>query len=153
MGLDQYLTAEMFIRTFGEKDETELEKKVSALFPELKDAKISTVVADVGYWRKANAIHKWFVDNAQDGIDECQKSEVTVEQLRTLLDIVKVVLADTSKANELLPPEAGFFFGSTDIDEWYIEELTSTKKILEDAIALNPGDAYRGWAFYYQSSW
>ena len=24
----------------------------------------------VGYWRKANHIHKWFVDNVQEGIDD-----------------------------------------------------------------------------------
>ena len=25
----------------------------------------------IASWRKANAIHKWFVDNVQDGVDDC----------------------------------------------------------------------------------
>ena len=34
----------------------------------------------VAYWRKANAIHSWFVENCQDGVDECQYSnEISVD--------------------------------------------------------------------------
>jgi hypothetical protein len=33
------------------------------------------VLATVAYWRKANAIHKWFVDECQGGVDECQLSD------------------------------------------------------------------------------
>ena len=36
---------------------------------------------EVGYWRKANQIHKWFVDNVQDGVDDCGEYKVTKEQL------------------------------------------------------------------------
>ena len=42
---------------------------------------------EVAYWRKANAIHRWFVNNVQDGIDECQETIVTRNQLFTLLQI------------------------------------------------------------------
>ena len=30
-----------------------------------------------GYWRKANQIHKWFVDNVQGGIDDCRPYPVS----------------------------------------------------------------------------
>lgn len=46
----------------------------------------------VMYWRKENAIHKWFVDNVQDGVDDCGDYEVSVEQLRTLMDTCKKVI-------------------------------------------------------------
>ena len=26
---------------------------------------------EIGYWRKSNQIHKWFVDNIQEGVDNC----------------------------------------------------------------------------------
>lgn len=46
-------------------------------------------------WRKANQIHKWFVDNVQDGNDDCGTYEVGVEQLKGLLGIVNKVLDST----------------------------------------------------------
>lgn len=46
----------------------------------------------VMYWRKDNAIHKWFVDNVQGGVDDCGDYEVDVEQLRALMDTCKMVI-------------------------------------------------------------
>ena len=54
------------------------------------------IVENVGYWRKANAIHKWFVDNVQDGIDDCDyHNEVTKEILEDLLDTCEKVIANS----------------------------------------------------------
>lgn len=47
------------------------------------------------YWRKANAIHKWFVDHVQCGDDDCGAYEVSPKQLKELLDAVNEVLAST----------------------------------------------------------
>lgn len=47
-------------------------------------------------WRKANAVHKWFVDNVQEGNDDCGTYEVDVDTLVRLHDICKEVL-DSSK--------------------------------------------------------
>ena len=45
------------------------------------------------YWRKANAIHAWFVDNVQDGEDDCEfHREVTKEDLAELRDACANVL-------------------------------------------------------------
>lgn len=51
-----------------------------------------TIFEQIGYWRKANHIHNWFVKNVQDGIDECDTYEVTKEQLEDLLSVCKEVL-------------------------------------------------------------
>lgn len=155
MGLDMYLTAEKFMSEhFDDKDADRI-KSISAQFPELGDCDVQSVIAKVGYWRKANAIHKWFVENTQDGVDECQRTNVSTEQLQSLLDVVNQVIADPSKANELLPPELGFFFGSVDIDDCYTEDLELTKKILEKAILLtsDTDEKFNGWELFYQSSW
>lgn len=51
------------------------------------------IMEQVGYWRKANEIHNWFVENVQDGDDDCNYHyEVTKEILEELLDICKTVL-------------------------------------------------------------
>lgn len=55
-----------------------------------------TIFEQIGYWRKANHIHNWFVENVQDGIDECDTYEVTKEQLEDLLNVCRKVL-DGSK--------------------------------------------------------
>ncbi|WP_136661817.1 hypothetical protein [Nitratireductor sp. XY-223] len=56
------------------------------------------------------------------------------------------VIADPTLAKELLPTAEGFFFGSTDYDKWYVEDLKLTKSILEEALAKPELD-------YYYSSW
>ncbi len=48
---------------------------------------------DVGYWRKANQIHNWFVENVQGGVDDCGHYPVTIAQLEKLLGVVNKVLA------------------------------------------------------------
>lgn len=53
----------------------------------------TSIMEQVGYWRKANHIHNWFVENIQDGVDDCHyHREVTEEDLGELLDVCKRVL-------------------------------------------------------------
>lgn len=109
------------------------------------------------YWRKANQIHAWFVDECQDGIDECQESEpIHPEKLMQLHAFCKKALeaykaGDTSTAGSLLPPRQGFFFGGYEIDEWYARDLEATIEGIERVIklAIQTG----GVSFTYHSSW
>ena len=105
---------------------------------------------DVGYWRKANAIHKWFVDNVQDGVDNCAEYVVYKSQLELLRDTCKRVLEDHSLAEELLPTESGFFFGSTEYNKWYFDDLETTVDIIDKVLAET--DFYN-YDITYQSSW
>jgi hypothetical protein len=57
---------------------------------------------EVGYWRKANQVHAWFVKNVQNGIDECQESKVTREQLQELLAICKKIKAESIMVSGIL---------------------------------------------------
>jgi len=51
-----------------------------------------SIIDQVGYWRKCNQIHNWFVENIQDGEDDCSyHKEVTKEDLESLLDICKTI--------------------------------------------------------------
>ena len=86
---------------------------------------------NVGYWRKANQIHNWFVENVQEGIDDCNCYEVSEEQLKNLLDVCRKVKDDINHAKELLPTCEGFFFGSTEYDDYYLENIDSSIKLLE----------------------
>ena len=149
MGLDMYLTAERYLWEFKDTDK-EKAAKVAELFPELDGKRVKNIEVEVGYWRKANAVHNWFVQKCQEGVDECQKTWISTDNLKELLDTVNKVLADKQLAQELLPSASGFFFGSTEYDEWYFQDLEDTREFCESALALREsGD----WDIYYQSSW
>lgn len=50
---------------------------------------------EVGYWRKANAIHGWFVEHIQNGVDECNTYIVPKVALEALLADCKRVLENS----------------------------------------------------------
>jgi len=111
---------------------------------------IVSIEVNAIYWRKANAIHQWFVDNCGKGIDECQRIYVQRKDLEDLRDLVKDVLIHRDKAQVALPPQSGFFFGSTEIDEWYWEDMEYTAKEL-DRVLMNTFE--QDVDFFYQASW
>jgi hypothetical protein len=100
----------------------------------------------VGYWRKANAIHGWFVENVQEGRDDCNEYPVERTDLNKLRTLCKAAIANKDHGD--LPPVSGFFFGSNEVDDWYWGKLESTVEIL-DRVLSYPDDI----RFYYQSSW
>ena len=143
MGLDMYLNAKRFLW----HSEEALSEDIAHHFPELKGKRVKEVIVEALYWRKANAIHKWFVDNVQEGTDDCGNYDVSREQLAELRELILEVLA--SKDASKLPPQAGFFFGSTDVTDWYWEDLKSTAERIEQVLTDFPED----WDFEYSSSW
>ena len=123
------------------------------------------IMEQVGYWRKANQIHNWFVKNIQHGEDDCKyHDEVTEYDLRHLLNICNNIIEscelidvedgkyikDSSVAAKLLPSTSGFFFGSTDYDEYYLEDIKITIEIIENVLATTDFDTQM---IYYVSSW
>lgn len=158
MGLDMYFTARRWLYSHDEVD-IKLIDEIDEKFgipPFDKDAeygttiRVSEIIFNVAYWRKANAIHSWFVQNVQGGVDNCEKFFVSRENMKKLISTCKEVLADKSKAETLLPSTNGFFFGSTEYDEWYYRDLEKTVKMLEHALDV---PALKDCDFFYQSSW
>ena len=143
MGLDMYLNATRYLY-----DNDALAIAVRKLIGTPEGMDVKSVQLEAAYWRKSNQIHSWFVTNVQDGKDECQSSDVSREKLEELLSLVKRVLADRTLAETLLTPVGGFFFGSTDIDDWYWRDLENTVEMLTRALALP-----KGWYFEYRASW
>ena len=141
MGLDMFLTKQTYVRKYGNNPPI-----LTLDYPGIKTERVSYIHEEIGYWRKANAIHQWFVANVQDGVDKCQESYAPKESLMALADIVAKVQANHSLAPTLLPSQDGFFFGSTDYDEYYFNDLEDTRKILESALAEDCD-------YYYRASW
>ena len=183
MGLDMYLEGSFSTRAYirptdqdyaDMREGKEVEVKKSFEFEEaistigLEDAPIDhaynhfTYVFPIITWRKANAIHKFFVDEVQGGIDNCERHYVSKEKLVELLDRITTILdiktpvAREMKAEELLPTDIeGCFFGTKEYDDWYYKDLEDTKKTLEKVFEYQD-NAEAGKCFdnfYYQSSW
>ena len=117
--------------------------------------RVVSIREQVAYWRKANQIHKWFVDNVQDGEDDCGNYHVGIEQLQELAETCRKVLNDKSLASELLPSQSGFFFGGTDYDDWYFKDLEYTATEIEKLLSIEKpeGRGYYPWSYVYHSSW
>lgn len=145
-----YLTAKRYVSEYQEEDKA-LSTEMMRHFPELRgNESISNIDVRVGYWRKANAIHKWFVDHVQDGEDECRPHYVGREQLLALRTACQEVLAHKGKAEEVLPSASGFFFGSTNYDQYYFDDLERTIAIVDRALELVETGC---WDIEYRSSW
>jgi len=145
MGLDMYLSARQI--AFNGWKNPELYNKLVQEAPFVLDT--ATLEVQVAYWRKANHIHKWFVDHVQNGNDDCEEYRVSRDQLQLLLDNCKLVLMNKEEAKTLLPRQEGFFFGSYEYDEYYWLDIQDTIEQLEKILNEYPEE----WDFKYQSSW
>lgn len=126
---------------------------------------------EIMYWRKANAIHNWFVENVQNGVDDCGYYEVSIDQLYDLMDrcgkiLVTIPKLETilvseeynyvfptkaiEKAQEVLPTTSGFFFGDTDYNYFYFQEILDTYNVLKELAENFDSEKYY---YYYHSSW
>ena len=155
MGLDMYLSAKRYLWSDKDKDVAQQVGEIIGVDgdPEKRFNGASLVVKEISleamYWRKANAIHGWFVETVQDGEDNCREYEVDKEQLETLRDLCKDILEHPdAERDEDLEPTEGFFFGSYNKDEWYYKDLKDTVEGLDKVLALP--DEY---SFTYQASW
>lgn len=159
MGLDMYLEAEVFISGYPHAGEAaqqkfkDVAKAAGLLDISSEDTPHGKVVVTAVYWRKANQIHAWFVNNVQDGVDECKRHYVSREKLTELRDLCLDVL-ENGGAESKLPTQSGFFFGGTEYDEWYIKDLEHTAKSITNLLEKVPEDnSLGGVRFCYQSSW
>lgn len=185
MGLDMYLHRRTYISQSEhtpEEHRYDITVSKGGVACAIQPKRICYITEEIAYWRKANAIHKWFVDNCQDGVDDCRETLVLREQLEELVTLCKQVLstlelvddevvvakqlsaegwkditepgqvvAQQKLAESMLPTKAGFFFGSTNYDQYYIEDLKYTAATLEAALAEDPDSCES--SFYYHSSW
>jgi hypothetical protein len=156
-----YLRASEYVsrNDWTRNEKGELRDSINPLFKEiverleLEDVIDKTGFAGInidvpmGYWRKSNMIHHWFVNNLADGVDECQPIVVRREDLEQLKETCIEVIANPTDAEELLPTGSGFFFGSTSYDQYYFSDLNDTIGIINKC--LESKFDY----FEYQASW
>jgi hypothetical protein len=167
MGLDMYLEAKKY---FSQNNWSNGESTPNSDYTALMALAPSGLVGDVqfggasvgltvAYWRKANAIHGWFVNTLAGGVDECQEIYVPRNALVDLLAACKVVMSvsvgeskqDLADEVGLMPTE-GFFFGGYELDEYYDQDLKYTIEMIENILTIIPEDNH-DWSLSYRASW
>jgi DNA-directed RNA polymerase subunit F len=155
-----YLTASNFFWSHEENASIKEAREIIAKTLGLKNAgEVQSVKLNLGYWRKVNWIHNWFVVNVQNDNDDCGEYYVTREQLAELKELCDKILASREQgleyarefAMEHLPPVDGFFFGKDTVeDNYYWGSLAETSNLIHDILS-RPQLAH--FDFHYSSSW
>ncbi len=102
MGLDMYASRRLHVKQW-EHHRPEERYKVQIEYggkplEGIQADRISDVEEEVMYWRKANHIHGWFVDNVQAGEDKCRPYYVHYDQIARLGEVCEKVI----KASKLV---------------------------------------------------
>lgn len=111
-------------------------------FPDVKTDEVWT-------GRKENHIHRvvWTLTEVEP--KNCGYVHLSKEVVNEMAVRLRAVLANHSLALELMPPQDGFFFGGTDLNEWYFkdleQELADFTAILKD---WDPESCYAYWAWW-----
>ena len=94
------------------------------------------------YFRKVNFLFKYFEDRGKM-VDQYY-AFVESEDIEDIIYKCEQVLNDHSLAHSLLPTQDGFFFGSTDYDDWYFSDVKDCLRQMKQYLKLfkKPGTAY-----------
>lgn len=183
MGLDMYLSKKTYVKNWSHQTPEETHsvevKKGGVLHTGIKPERVSYITEEISYWRKANQIHGWFVNNTEER-DDNRLYSVSREHLEELLTDCKKVLEilnastksikqvevgwkdgkpyteevevydNVDEVMDILPPTEGFFFGSDIIDGWYKENIENTIEILTTELGDNI-EVYSDYEYY--ASW
>jgi hypothetical protein len=97
--------------------------------------KRKTEYSDLAYFRKVNFLVLFFEKQLCCEIENMTDLEVEKDNIEELLCRCNEVLADHSLAKTLLPTIGGFFFGSTEYDEYYFKDV---ERVRDTCIELLP---------------
>lgn len=170
MGLDMYLYGERYISENYSDDPVKSAKALHATLDALNLLDDEGIAKDhiygfsakvtLGYWRKAWPIHRWFVDNVQNGADNCGEYRVQTDVLQQLLsDCIAVLSAkgDPEIAHDTawayIPPSENLEYNAFEDpqeEEYYYIKVQHTANILTKLLT---DKKFADYDFYYSSSW
>jgi len=146
MGLDMYLLGRHYNTAY--RDDIPR--------PKLDDKyDIESMNVDLGYWRKHADLHGYIINTFADGVDKCQKIELSED------DLDKIIMA--IREDKLIKDHSGFFFGNSTENGYYekkekeyaISIIQRAKTFLQEgAKMMKESELYMQPRYvYYQASW
>lgn len=148
MGLDMHLNKHTYVQQWAHQADEE-RYSVAVMrggqpVPGIKPERVTYIIEEVGYWRKANQIHKWFVDHVQDGNDDCGEHEVDRGQLMELLDTVNTVLGSLETV-QCRVKNGETWYPDGRIEQHFVDgELVTNTAICEKLLPTQPGFFFGG---------
>ena len=154
MGLDMYLSKKTYVKQWDFQDE---EKKVKVDVTKngeplkgIKSERISYVVEDVMYWRKANQIHGWFCSNCDCVVDEV-KYNVSRTDLEVLLEACKQVIDVLNKCpKKIIQVEGGWKDGEPYMVDLETFDGDDVEEIIKEILPPTQGFFYGS---YHIDNW
>lgn len=148
MGLDMYLSRRTYVKRWSHQAPLE-QFEVSVLrggeqYTGIDPAKVTYVTEEVAYWRKANHIHKWFVDNCQGGVDQCQESDVTLDQLEELLELCRRVLREIEVTDGEVYAGTTYYAGGRAVDNVAPGKVIVNKELAHSLLPTQDGFFFGG---------
>lgn len=155
---DEYRAFGHWNEEAGAPDETNYPEDIKNLAEYIYNANFkSSYISDdgmrqyqIGYFRKFNALHAYIVNTLAGGRDECQEIYITKDNLSALLGKLYTVSKNNELAESELPTADGFFFGSTEYDEWYFSDVNDALEMCELFLTNIDFDKYD---LVYHASW
>ena len=119
---------------------------------------------DKNYCKYFEVSKNWLMEILEDLLDRCYKvltgSTMMLGQVKNGQQYVDgkwvdcmepgKVIINPEVAEELLPSCGGFFFGNTSYDEWYMQDIENTIKIIKNVLATTD---FKTQMLAYCSSW
>ncbi|AWM79061.1 hypothetical protein DKL61_01090 [Gammaproteobacteria bacterium ESL0073] len=89
-------------------------------------------IMEMGVFRKVNALLQW-VNTYVMTVENCAYIPISKEDLEKLQGTLNQLTTDNCQ--ELFPTQEGFFYGSTEYDECYWEDVQAIKEWLDKTLA------------------
>lgn len=116
----------------------------------IKQGPESIVEAREYSFRKVNALQGYFEDNfeeIQNG-EEFYFDEEHILKLKKVTDWILKNKDDKDYISKYLPPADGFFYGSSDVDEWYFQDVEHINKVMREIMSTPNRVSYKYWAWW-----
>ena len=106
--------------------------------------------SEIGYFRKVNFLVNFF---KKKGFDVPNQIPLAIkrEDVEELPSKCEEVLKDYSKGPELLPTMSGFFFGSTDYDNYYYDDVKAVRNYVKDKLLPEFDTLEEGEDIYFET--
>ena len=122
MGLDQYITirhksTNAAYAKFNNYWKLSEEERVGKRQP--KDPAKDLII---GYFRKHHSIHKWFVNNIQNGVDDCGRYEIQLKDIENLKELCEEIMSHVTK--EKREPKFCTDFNGVQHEIWQLDNYT-----------------------------
>ena len=110
----------------SEVEKDKIEKEVSDWYDKRPEREAHGI-SEIGYFRKVNFLMTFF--NYEGN---CEYKEIAKYELEDLVERCNAVLTTPKKhrkekAEDLLPTQSGFFFGSTEYDQYYYDDVKEVR--------------------------